>query len=250
MQCPLPPPNPPAQVRAGREQHAKHSKVRALPSSPRVQGATQESEPHAHPRALSPTRLTAGGPRSHSHASQVRARFQCVATISSGQNHVVKRLFQRVGGVSVRWLHRDAVGALSLQSLGLDGRPGAWARVPDAAAGALWRASGGAARLLRMKREELAGRLAARPEDVRTILRALRGRGAAAMAAMGGAAAAEKREACEWMGSLERLLPPAVPAVPAVPATTGAEEGAAAGGGVGDSQPDGGGDVGGKRKKK
>ena len=123
-----------------------------------------------------------------------RAHFESSVLISSGQNHVVKRLFQQLGGISVRWLHRRAIGPLTLECLGIDHHPMSWIRLSETAVAELWQVCGGVSSLLQMKRTELWQRLNARPEDARFLLEELKKR-----EALMAAAYEENREVLEWI---------------------------------------------------
>jgi hypothetical protein len=78
-----------------------------------------------------------------------KAKFDVVATISSGKNHVVKRLMSRIG-LSVKTLHREAIGNLRLHDLPLE-REGDWVELTRAQILELWSAAGGSNTLVKLK---------------------------------------------------------------------------------------------------
>lgn len=82
-----------------------------------------------------------------------KAAFETTVAIRSGQNHVVKRQFARVG-VAVRTLRREAVGPVSLEGLGLR-REGEWRRLGARDVAMLWAAVGGFGALEALKHAQL-----------------------------------------------------------------------------------------------
>ena len=70
-----------------------------------------------------------------------KSRYFYAATIRSGANHVVKRLFDQRAGVAVRMLHRSAFGPATLE--GLDA-PGSHRTLSVSEVAALEAAGGGA----------------------------------------------------------------------------------------------------------
>ena len=78
-----------------------------------------------------------------------KARFDAAVTVSSGKNHVVKKLMSRVG-VSVKSLHREAVGNIQLGDLPLE-NVGDWVELPREQVNSLWHAVGGTNVLINLK---------------------------------------------------------------------------------------------------
>ena len=85
-----------------------------------------------------------------------KATFETRVAIRSGQNHVVKRQFARVG-VAVRTLRCEAVGPVSLEGLGLR-REGEWRRLGARDVAMLWAAVGGLDALEALKHAQLRNR--------------------------------------------------------------------------------------------
>ncbi|KAJ1454319.1 hypothetical protein M885DRAFT_248598 [Pelagophyceae sp. CCMP2097] len=87
-----------------------------------------------------------------------KARYRVDVTLSSGANHVIKRLFAQRCQLAVRSLHRIRIGPVSLKGLSVAGD---WRELSQMEVSELWASLGGLKALLDLKRTHLALRLRA-----------------------------------------------------------------------------------------